>query len=320
MTEQQNIRKNEAKLLRTESRNRFINIFGFDPIVPGFYFPSNIFTFLKENRLIIAVNLEERNKFKSKYELDTWAFVLFESLNGTNISEISFWLYSGLEHEELYQEKWIHLLVHRISYLKRYKSLTVELKLFTTNSTNTYKEFEIPLWDVLSNEKNEKNVYNSSELKPRNEKLDKNLEDKEQLRIINQLKSKYPSSFVFKEFPVCYKKEKGLSDTKRKRGNRIDILFMNDGILNLIELKVNTNNELDVIAQILDYYIYVLRYSELFPQFGWEKLVNITEINCIILCEHKHPLLDKVAAVYKRFGFSNLEIITKENGIYKGLI
>jgi len=31
-------------------------------------------------------------------------------------------------------------------------------------------------------------------------------------------------------------------------------------------------------------------------------------------------LLDKVAEVYRQFGFNYLEIITKENGIYKGLI
>jgi len=30
--------------------------------------------------------------------------------------------------------------------------------------------------------------------------------------------------------------------------------------------------------------------------------------------------MDNVEAVYKKFGFSNLEIITKENGSYKGLI
>jgi len=320
MTEQQNIRKKEAKSLRSEALNRFVNYFGIDPIIHSFRFPSNIFALLKDKKLIIAVDLEERTKFKSKYELDTWAFVLFESLKDPNISEISFWLYTDLEHDELNRQKWIHLLVHRISYLKKHKSLPIELRLFTLNSTNDVKEFVIPYWDLLSKEISEKNVYYSSEVKLRKDKVDKNLEDTEQRRIKKALENKHPTSFVFKEFPVSYKNEKGLSDTKRKRGNRIDILFKNDGILSIIELKVDKNNKLDVIAQILDYYIYVLRYSALFLEFGWDKLNNITEIKCIILCEHKHPLLDKVAEVYRQFGFNYLEIITKENGIYKGLI
>jgi len=310
----------DADKIRTESLNQFINIFGDKPIVPKFDFPSNIFPFLKENRLIIAVNLEEREKFKSKYELETWAFALYYSLNDSTITEISFYLFTDINQVELNEQKWIHLLLHRISFFNQHKSVNVELNCFTINFEDKITELPIKDWDLIVKDINSENVCNYDEVKKRRDKTERNLEDKEQVRIINQLKLIHPSSFVFKEFPISYKNEKGLSDTKRKRGNRIDILFMNDGILSIIELKVHTNNELDVIAQILDYYIYALRYSTLFPEFGWDKLINITEIKCIILCEHKHPLLDNVAAVYKKFGFSNLEIITKENGSYKGLI
>lgn len=321
MTEQQNIRKNEAKLLRAESLNRFINLFGIKPFVSKFDFPSNIFPFLKENRLIIAVNLEEREKFKSKYELDTWAFALFNSLKDTVITEMSFYLYTNLNQNELNEQKWIHLLLHRISFYNRHKSINVEVNCFTINSKDKTTELPIKDWDLLVEDINTENVYNYEEVEGRNDKTERNLEDKEQIRIINLLKLNYPTSFVFKEFPLSYKNEKGLSDKKRKRGSRIDILFMNNGILNIIELKIKGNRELDVIAQILDYYIYVLRYYERFPKVGWDKLNEIKLIKCFILCEDKHPLLDVVASVYKQFGFNNLEIISKDkNECYEGLI
>lgn len=98
-----------------------------------------------------------------------------------------------------------------------------------------------------------------------------------------------------------YQKHKNINNFSK---NRIDILYADNLNINIIELKVK--KELDVVAQILDYYIFVLTHISYFKNAGWEFITPDKTIRSIILCTFKHPMLDNVANAYKSFGFPRL--------------
>ena len=276
---------------------------------------------INSSELIVALDFEDRCATRSKYEPDTWAFALYSSFSNKEvIKKISFYIQSEKTIEDLRFEKWVYLLEIRIAYLVKFKqSNTPDINLYLLNQSNSkIKKVRSLKWSEILAKSPVENVYSCDELQDRKSKSRHDKEDKEQDRIICEIKRQKPKSFVFKEFPICFKY---LGNVKNKQANRIDIVYMEGDKLVIIEIKVSDNKELDVIAQILDYYIYFMRFHKGLAKKGWKAFAGFKKINCLILDEKKHPLLEKIEDVYKSYGFSDLKMITKNsNGTYNGFI
>ena len=109
-----------------------------------------------------------------------------------------------------------------------------------------------------------------------------------------------------------------LKVANKKPINRIDIIHTDSKHINIIEVKVK--RELDVIAQVLDYYIFIKTHKHLFEKSGWDKLKSNKNIRCYILCTQQHIILKDVAEIYRKFGFNNLKILEKQSGQYNNFL
>ena len=282
-------------------------------------FPKSLVAGVDNNRLIVCADFEDRQETKSKYELDTWAFALYSCSHEKKINNIELYIHRVKEVGELYEQKWFFFLERRLAYMNRFRESMPKLKLYVIYSGQPMPEKQfLPSWKSILSEAHAGDIYLPEELGKRNSKQERNEEDMEQDRIMSKINERQLTVPCFKEFPICLKK---YSHLKNKRPPRVDIIFAEGNQLNIIELKAGFNKELDVIAQILDYYIYFVKVKKYFNERKWEKLRDINIIKCFILDAKKHPKLKNTLRIYKSYGFKNVELLTKnEGGCYGDLV
>lgn len=276
-----------------------------------FDFPSSLAVSLDYSEINIAICSHDKGKTKSCYELDTWAFALYSDML-KKPNTINFYVQIPNIYFVLENEKWYDLFIKRISFLIEFKKVSTNFTLQTFDEIGeNLNTITIPEWKSVIQEIDLKNIYSPMQLNIRNSKTKHNKEDIEQDKIILELSKNRKNLFIQKEFTFVYQKH---IKTNRFFKNRIDILYSDNLNINIIELKVK--KELDVVAQILDYYIFVLTHISYFINAGWEFITPDKTIRSIILCNFKHPMLDNVAHTYKLFGFPGLEIGESNNGKY----
>ncbi len=276
-----------------------------------FDFPSSLAASLNDSEINIAICASDKISTKSCYELDTWAFALYYKMQ-TKANTINFYVQIPNVPFALENQKWYDLFIKRISFLVEYKKVITNftLQTFDVNGEN-HNIITIPEWKSVIQEIDLKNIYTPLDLSTRNSKTTRDNEDKEQERIIDELKKDQKNLFIQKEFTFVYQKHRRINNSFR---NRIDVLYADNLNITIIELKVK--KDLDVVAQILDYYIFVLTHISYFRNAGWEFIAPGKAIRSIILCTVKHPILENVTNTYKLFGFPNLEFGESNNGNY----
>lgn len=294
--------------LKTLSYQEIKNKYKFD-------FPSSLAVSINDSEINIAICSKDKLEAKTNYELETWAFALLSKFVN-NFTTVRFYVKLHYSYEELKKEKWYNLFLKRLSFFNKYKTISTSLFLYTFDDDTISKTpHKIPDWEEKIQESSVENIYESQKLKIRLSKAMRNKEDIEQDRIISTLLKRYPNSFIQKEFPFAF--EKNIAANKLSK-NRIDILHTDDKFINIIEVKVK--KELDVISQLLDYYIFVLLHLQYFELKSWNAIKPDKTIRSLILCTTKHPLLDSTADIYKKFGFESIEIYECNNGHYGNII
>lgn len=281
----------------------------------NFDFPSSIIVTMANGILNVAVDSDDKTEAGVKYELDTWAFALMSKLN-SKIKNINFYIFWRQNYEQLLKTKWFYLFMIRLSYLNNHRPKDFEFNVCTIQyELQVAKKRPIHNWiDIVENISFD-NIYKPDQLNERRNKSKHSEEDAEQNEIIKNLQIKYPSAFIFKEFPIFF------SDLPnyKKCGNRIDIMFADEKNNIIIEVKVGLI-DLEVASQILNYYIFTICHRNYFEIQDWEHIKGDKEISCIILCKRKHPMLDELLKMYGQFGFNKIKVIEKTSQGYPGFI
>ncbi len=295
---------NAPSLSKMEIKNKF-----------NFDFPSSIIVTMSAKTLNVAIDSDDKIEAKVSYELDTWAFALMSKLSSI-IKNINFYILLRRDYEQLSKIKWFYLFMIRLSYLNKNKPEDFEFNIYTIRTGSLIRQkIDIHKWLDIEGNISFDNIYRPNQLNIRRNKSKHSVEDAEQNEIIKNLQIKNPSAFIFKEFPIFFSE----LPNYRQSGNRIDIMFTDEKNNIIIEVKVGLI-ELEVVSQILNYYIFIICHRNYFETQGWEHLKGDKEISCIILCKRKHPMLDELLKMYGQFGFNEIKVIEKTSQGYPGFI
>jgi len=254
--------------------------------------------------LIIAIDAEDREKSKVKYELDTWAFALLGYLNQSRQDYAIRCIVQTSEQTDqrtLQKMKWFYFLTRRLAFLNQSRKMTLEI--LSTKDSPRIEPYAIPTWRDVLVEGADWEPYKESELDEREPKEAHSAEDREQCRIIGELEAN--GLRAQKEFPICFRRMAvSMSDDA---AYRMDIVFRDDDTtLGIIELKVAKNKELDAFAQCLDYFIYLSQIKGNLRNSGWLdyfRMERVDRIKCYLYCEEHHPAAKIVCNTYRRSKF-----------------
>ncbi len=254
------------------------------------------------SKLVTAMDANEKHLFKSDYEMDPWTFAYIESVDSKKIRDVDFIVYAE-KYSDFKSSVWFVHLSDRLKFVADNGS--VNISLFWIDEHSNLSRISIDIVRHLDN------VYDFISVgQDRGSKEDHNAEDKVQDNILEVISSKYPSAFVMKEFPVSHKEGK----LETNKPYRIDILAALNRVLLIGEVKVGNNKAIEVIPQILDYYLHLKQNLTHFAQQGWdnEQLRNLETVICYLFYDKHHPLFNLALSLYENENFKIFQMKNEE--------
>lgn len=256
----------------------------------GKRWPSSIKVYKKKRLKILYLFLKNYND----YELDSWGFVL--KYYWPKDYEIN--LVASFPDRNI-AKKWFVCLKIRLQFMHA-NSGKRPFRLFIY--TDKLLEVLIPNTPVTSSAYHH---YNYLELEDRKRKHKHDEEQKIQWDIGLNIEKNNPGSEVVFEMPFGIVTDVNCR-VKQSDQLSIDIVHFNTHTnqIDVIEVKAPGKNQLDIIPQLMDYYIY---YFSLVHNFNDNNLLsmpnNMKSVNAYTATTAKHPFYEILKSQYLLHGF-----------------